>query len=51
MVGGLDVSGMIVAKGSQVSDWNIGDRVLYHGNMRRRQGWFCFIFPFMTLVH
>ena len=40
MVGGLDVSGVIVAKGSRVSDWNIGDRVLYHGNMRRRQGGF-----------
>lgn len=40
MVGGLDVSGVIVAKGSLVSDWNIGDRVLYHGNMRRCQGGF-----------
>ncbi len=40
MVGGLDVSGIIIAKGSQVSDWNLGDRVLYHGNMRRRQGGF-----------
>ncbi|MBF9003202.1 MULTISPECIES: zinc-binding dehydrogenase [Vibrio] len=40
MVGGLDVSGVIVAKGNKVSGWNIGDRVLYHGNMRRRQGGF-----------
>ena len=40
MVGGLDVSGVIIAKGSMVSDWNIGDHVLYHGNMRRRQGGF-----------
>lgn len=39
-VGGLDVSGIIVAKGSEVRDWRIGDRVLYHGNMRRRQGGF-----------
>ncbi len=40
MVGGLDVSGVIIAKGSMVNDWNIGDHVLYHGNMRRRQGGF-----------
>ncbi len=39
-IGGLDVSGVIVAKGSQVNQWNIGDKVLYHGNMRRRQGGF-----------
>ncbi|MFM2476841.1 zinc-binding dehydrogenase [Celerinatantimonas sp. MCCC 1A17872] len=40
IVGGLDVSGTIVAKGSQVYNWNIGDHVLYHGDMRRRQGGF-----------
>jgi len=39
-VGGLDVSGTIVSKGSQVHGWEIGDKVLYHGNMRRRQGGF-----------
>ena len=35
-VGGLDVSGEIVAIGDKVSGWQVGDRVLYHGNMRRR---------------
>lgn len=39
-VGGLDVSGTIVAKGKEVYQWQLGDRVLYHGNMRRRQGGF-----------
>lgn len=39
-VGGLDVSGEIVAVGSAVEGWSIGDRVLYHGNMRRVNGGF-----------
>lgn len=39
-VGGLDVAGVIVAKGANVHDWHIGDKVLYHGNMYRRQGGF-----------
>jgi NADPH:quinone reductase len=43
MVGGLDVSGVIIAKGSQVTGWGIGERVLYHGNMRRRQGGFALL--------
>ena len=39
-VGGLDVSGEIVAIGKQVTGWAVGDRVLYHGNMRRVHGGF-----------
>lgn len=39
-VGGLDVSGEIVAIGSAVSGWAVGDMVLYHGNMRRMHGGF-----------
>lgn len=39
-VGGLDVSGEIVAMGSAVSSWRVGGRVLYHGNMRRPFGGF-----------
>ena len=39
-VGGLDVSGEIVAIGDKVSGWQVGDRVLYHGNMRRMSGGF-----------
>lgn len=39
-VGGLDVSGEIVAMGESVKHWQIGDRVLYHGNMRRVHGGF-----------
>ncbi|CAH1560429.1 zinc-binding dehydrogenase [Vibrio rotiferianus] len=39
-VGGLDVSGEIVAIGDKVSGWQVGDRVLYHGNMRRMNGGF-----------
>ena len=35
---GLDVSGEIVALGSGVSEWKIGDGVLYHGNMLRPHG-------------
>ena len=37
---GLDVSGYIVETGSEVVGWEIGDRVLYHGNMYRRHGGF-----------
>ncbi|SEG03147.1 zinc-binding dehydrogenase [Vibrio hangzhouensis] len=37
-VPGLDVSGVIVALGNKVTGWNIGDSVLYHGNMRRSHG-------------
>ncbi|MDV7105134.1 zinc-binding dehydrogenase [Vibrio sp. TH_r3] len=39
-VGGLDVSGEIVEVGSQVTDWKVGDQVLYHGDMRRASGGF-----------
>lgn len=39
-VGGLGVSGEIVAMGSAVSSWRVGGRVLYHGNMRRPFGGF-----------
>ncbi|WED23646.1 zinc-binding dehydrogenase [Vibrio sp. JC009] len=39
-VGGLDVSGEIVATGDAVTDWNVGDMVLYHGDMRREHGGF-----------
>ncbi|USD67306.1 zinc-binding dehydrogenase [Vibrio sp. SCSIO 43136] len=39
-VGGLDVSGEIIALGSAVEGWSIGDKVLYHGNMTRTQGGF-----------
>ncbi|NHI00226.1 zinc-binding dehydrogenase [Oceanimonas sp. MB9] len=39
-VGGLDVSGEICAVGSKVTGWKVGDRVLYHGNMRRHHGGF-----------
>ncbi|NRF29660.1 zinc-binding dehydrogenase [Vibrio coralliilyticus] len=39
-VGGLDVSGEIVATGELVTGWTVGDRVLYHGNMRRVHGGF-----------
>ena len=39
-VGGLGVSGEIVAMGSAVSSWRVGERVLYHGNMRRPFGGF-----------
>ena len=39
-VGGLDVSGEIVEIGTSVKDWSVGDRVLYHGNMRRMSGGF-----------
>lgn len=39
-VGGLDVSGEIVSLGAAVTDWKVGDKVLYHGNMRRSHGGF-----------
>jgi NADPH2:quinone reductase len=39
-VTGLDVSGEIVARGSAVTSWEIGDRVLYHGDMLRPHGGF-----------
>ena len=39
-VGGLDVAGEIVELGAKVQGWHVGDRVLYHGNMRRAQGGF-----------
>ncbi|MDB1125354.1 zinc-binding dehydrogenase [Vibrio algarum] len=39
-VGGLDVSGEIVEVGAKVTDWKVGDQVLYHGDMRRPNGGF-----------
>lgn len=39
-VPGLDVSGEIVAVGANVTDWKVGDEVLYHGDMRRAHGGF-----------
>nr|WP_086939602.1 zinc-binding dehydrogenase [Thaumasiovibrio occultus] len=39
-VGGLDVSGEIVEVGGAVKEWKVGDRVLYHGDMRRHHGGF-----------
>ena len=39
-VGGLDVSGTIIELGKSVTGWQVGDRVLYHGNMRRANGGF-----------
>ncbi|TCL08912.1 NADPH:quinone reductase-like Zn-dependent oxidoreductase [Shimia isoporae] len=39
-VGGLDVSGTIDAVGAGVTEWRVGDRVLYHGNMFRPNGGF-----------
>jgi len=39
-VAGLDVSGEIVALGDSVTGWQVGDKVLYHGNMRRAHGGF-----------
>jgi NADPH:quinone reductase-like Zn-dependent oxidoreductase len=37
-VGGLDVSGTVVQVGEKVTQWSQGDKVLYHGNMRRLRG-------------
>ncbi len=39
-VGGLDISGEIIAVGEAVQLWKVSDRVLYHGNMRRHCGGF-----------
>lgn len=39
-VGGLDVSGTVVAVGAAVKNWKEGDRVLTHGNMLRPCGGF-----------
>lgn len=39
-VPGLDVSGEIVSLGSAVTGWQVGDRVLCHGNMFRPHGGF-----------
>ncbi|WP_062269507.1 alcohol dehydrogenase catalytic domain-containing protein [Endozoicomonas arenosclerae] len=39
-VGGLDVSGEIAAVGDSVTDWAVGDQILYHGNMYRKYGGF-----------
>ncbi|MDA9558194.1 zinc-binding dehydrogenase [Vibrio sp.] len=39
-VGGLDVSGEITQIGDSVTEWEVGDRVVYHGNMRRAHGGF-----------
>lgn len=39
-VPGLDVSGHIIEKGILVEGWNIGDQVLYHGDMFRPHGGF-----------
>lgn len=39
-VPGLDVSGEIVALGSAASGWQVGERVLYHGDMFRPHGGF-----------
>ena len=39
-VGGLDVAGEICAVGDAVTDWKVGDYVLYHGDMRRAHGGF-----------
>lgn len=39
-VPGLDVSGEIVALGTSVTGWRVGERVLYHGDMFRPNGGF-----------
>ncbi|MBM7070850.1 zinc-binding dehydrogenase [Shewanella sp. 202IG2-18] len=39
-VPGLDVAGEITQVGSSVTEWKVGDRVLYHGDMRRKHGAF-----------
>ncbi|MGR5144609.1 zinc-binding dehydrogenase [Photobacterium sp. DNB23_23_1] len=39
-VGGVDISGEIVEKGSRVENWELGERIICHGNMFRRQGGF-----------
>ncbi len=37
---GLDVAGEIVEVGLLAEPWKVGDRVLYHGDMRRKHGAF-----------
>ncbi|GAA4408583.1 zinc-binding dehydrogenase [Nibrella viscosa] len=37
---GLDVSGYVEAVGPEVQGWQVGDRVLYHGNLQRPHGGF-----------
>ncbi|MGL4820144.1 MAG: zinc-binding dehydrogenase [Bacilli bacterium] len=37
---GLDVAGEIAAIGANVDGWNVGDAVVYHGDLRRSQGGF-----------
>lgn len=39
-VPGLDVAGRVVEVGDSVEGWQVGDRVLYHGNMFRPHGGF-----------
>jgi len=39
-VPGLDVSGTVLEVGAEAGAWQPGDRVLYHGNMRRPHGGF-----------
>jgi NADPH:quinone reductase-like Zn-dependent oxidoreductase len=39
-VPGLDVAGEIVACGTSVTGWQVGERVLYHGDMFRPHGGF-----------
>jgi len=39
-VGGLDVAGEIIEVGDAVSEWSVGDKVLYHGDMLRNCGGF-----------
>ena len=39
-VAGLDISGTIVKKGGAVQGWEVGDRIVTHGNMFRPYGGF-----------
>lgn len=52
-VAGLDVSGTIVKMGRSVKGWNIGDRILTHGNMFRPHGGFAeyTLQDYRTIVH
>ena len=45
---GLDVAGTIDAIGSDVSDWQVGDRVFYHGNLSRPGGYAEYV---VTVAH